>query len=405
MSVRSVRRIAGFVLATALLAACAKSSAPAPASNSAETKPGTPAAGTQASAPKVVKIGGITFLTGKFASYGEAVGKGMKLAVKQINSSGGVLGGVQLELDLEDTASDSTQAVALLRKFAGTDDIVGVVGPTGTPDLLAIMPVAAQTQIPVVTLGSQATLPHDAFNQWVVRVNLMESPALLKAVLQEVRKVRPFTNLALLRDRANDYTEAVSKSVREAVSAQTDIKLVADEAYAAGDKEFSAQLDKLMRANPDAIWLAGVTNEVSLILQQARARGYKGLFLGGSGASDPKIAQIARGAATGMIVILPMDLESSRDVVKKFVAGYRAEYGAGEIHPYAAYAYDAVNILVNAINRAKSTDRAQVMKAVGETRDFPAVTGTYSYNGKGDSTSALPFLFEVTDQGTFKPLK
>ena len=108
----------------------------------------------------------------------------------------------------------------------------------------------------------------------------MESPALLKAVLQEVRKVRPFTNLALLRDRANDYTEAVSKSVREAVSAQTDIKLVADEAYAAGDKEFSAQLDKLMRANPDAIWLAGVTNEVSLILQQARARGYKGLFLG-----------------------------------------------------------------------------------------------------------------------------
>ena len=106
-----------------------------------------------------------------------------------------------------------------------------------------------------------------------------------------------------------------------------------------------------------------------------------------------------------MIVILPMDLESSRDVVKKFVAGYRAEYGAGEIHPYAAYAYDAVNILVNAINRAKSTDRAQVMKAVGETRDFPAVTGTYSYNGKGDSTSALPFLFEVTDQGTFKPLK
>ena len=60
-----------------------------------------------------IKFGGLAFITGKFSSYGQDIEKGMRLAVKQINDSGGLLG-AKVELDLQDTVSDSAQAVSLL---------------------------------------------------------------------------------------------------------------------------------------------------------------------------------------------------------------------------------------------------------------------------------------------------
>src|SRR5690606_35213931 len=120
------------------------------------------------------------------------------------------------------------------------------------------------------------------------------------------------------------------------------------------------------------------------IMKQARARGFQGQFLGASGMADPKLAELAGPAAVGLITIQPMQLKSEAPIVKRFVEGYKAKYGDKNIATYAAYGYDATRLLADAIRRAGSRSRDDVMKALGSTQDFQAVTGTYTFNGKGD---------------------
>lgn len=76
--------------------------------------------------------------------------------------------------------------------------------------------------------------------------------------------------------------------------------------------------------------------------------------------------------------------------MKKFVAGYREAHGQGPIPVYAAYGYDGVMILANAISTAKSTDRKVVMQALGNTKGFVTVSGSYTYAGKGDNVAPFP---------------
>ena len=351
-----------------------------------------------------IKFGGLAFTTGKFSSYGKDIEKGMRLAVKQINDSGGLLGS-KVEFDLQDTASESAQAVSLLRRFAGTNDVVGVVGPVGTPDFLAVLPLTGQLNVPVISLGSQKEMASNEFSDWIVRVNLPVTPGLIKDVIGQAKKAgRKIDTVALLRDRANDSAQAEARALRQALESGGGPKLVADEAYASGDKDFGALIDKMLREKPDAIWLAGTTNEVSLFLQQARARGFKGVILGGAGMNDPKIGQLAKDAAAGVITFLPVSFESSRPNVKKFVADYREAYGQGPIPTYAAYGYDGVMLLANAVKSAKATDRKKVMQALGTTKSFVGVSGSYSYAGKGDNVSPDPVVVEMTADGNFKPL-
>lgn len=359
-------------------------------------------AATAASAADI-KIGGVTFITGKFGTYGQDAAKGMKLGVEEVNASGGVLGR-KLELDLQDTASESSQAALILRKFAATSDVVGVVGPTGTPDFLTVLPLTAQLKVPVVAMSTQR-MDHDKFSDWIVRVIQIETPEVLVGMLKYAKDKRNAKKMAVLFARTNDFAQAQSRTLAGIPKAQLPLDIVATESYAEGDKDFAAVLDKVLRAQPDLIWLAGSTAEVSLVLQQARARQYKGLFMGTSGVSDPKIYQLSQGASQGLITMVPFDVDSPAPLMKKFVAAYRKANGDGPIGFYTAYSYDSVRLLADAIKRAGSTDRDKVMKALGQTKNFEGVTGTYSYNGKGDNASSSPYLVEVSQGGTLKAVR
>ncbi len=154
-----------------------------------------------------VRIGAPTFLTGHSASYGTQGARGIKLAVDQVNANGGVLGR-PLFVDLQDTASDSAQAVSLLRRFAASSDVVAAIGPTGTPDLLAILPVAPQLTLPVMSYASQKTLTRDQVPDRVFRMSLVETPEVLRDFVSKVATARGIHRMGVFVDRANDSSPA-----------------------------------------------------------------------------------------------------------------------------------------------------------------------------------------------------
>ena len=203
-----------------------------------------------------IKIGGMAFLTGKYSSYGVDVEKGAKLALDKVNADGGVLGR-KLVMDLHDTASDSAQAVSLLRRFASSRDVVALIGPVGTPDLLAIMPVAKQLNLPVLTIGSLKPLAKDEFSDGVFRVSLMNTPVGVREIIKTVAQSRNIKRMALFMDRTNDAQQADARTAREAIKLGAGVELVTDESYASGDKDFSVLIGKMMRDKADALWLSG----------------------------------------------------------------------------------------------------------------------------------------------------
>lgn len=351
-----------------------------------------------------VKIGGLTFLTGKFASYGAEYASGMKLGVDYVNAHGGVLGGRKLQLDLQDTASDSAQAATLLRRLAADKDIVGVVGPTGTPDFLAILPIAKSLgDLPIVTQAS-AKFDQAQFPDNVLRVYLVENPDLLKWYFGELKKAKGIKRVAFLTDRSNDAQANSRRNEMEGIKG-TGIEVVGDEYIRAGDRDFAAVIDKLLAGKPDTLVVNATTNEGTLFLTQARARGFKGLFVGTAGLADPKIGELAKENAAGAVTMLPLDVNAPSPLVKSFVAAYKTANGDKAIAPFAAYTFDSVLLLADAINRAGSTDRAKVMKAQGETKDFHGVTSTFTFRGKGDNITQTAHLVEFTATGAFRPLK
>lgn len=361
--------------------------------------------GTQAFAQSrgPVKVGGLTFLTGKFASYGAEYASGIKIGVDYVNANGGVLGGRKLQLDIQDTASDSAQAATLLRRLAADKDVVAVVGPTGTPDFLAVVPIAKTLDVPILTQAS-VKFEHDEFPNNVIRVYLVENPELLKWFFSKLQAAKGIKRVAFLTDRSNDAQQNSRRNAIEGMKG-TGLELVADEYIRAGDRDFAAVIDKMLAGKPDSILLNATTNEVTLFLTQARARGFKGQFMGTAGLGDPKIGELAKESAAGAITMLPLDVNAPAPLVKSFVAGFKAANGDKPVSSFAAYTFDSVLLLANAINRAGSTDRAKIMKALGETKGMEGVTSNFTFKGKGDNIGQTPHLVEFTTAGGFRPFK
>lgn len=367
-------------------------------SSTAET-----AKGITGTCPASITIGTMAFQTGKYSSFGEQLIRGQELGVAAVNAQGGVLGGTKkLKLDFYDTASDSAAAVAALRKVEGSGD-VALVGPQGTPDLIASLPVLKTLSVPAVTVGSTAVFKDTQFRDGVVRVAMVTSKALVVRFFNEVNQKFGIKKLALLHDTINPFGTTEGNAVREAQGGA--VKVVADEGYALGDKDFAIQIDKILGTHPDAIWIAGTTSEAGLIMRQAQERGFKGKFMGLGGVNDPTIFKIAGKSAVGLLTLLPFNAAATTKQSKNLVEEYKAKYNEPVPPVYTGYGYDAIRLVADAINRAGSCDRSAVSKALGKTSSFEGATGHYSFHGHGDNTTPEGFMFEMGNDGTFQPVK
>src|SRR6202035_3700790 len=125
----------------------------------------------------------------------------------------------------------SAQALSLLRRFAANDDVVAVLGPTGTPDLLAILPVAQGLGVLVLRVGSQKTMAKEAFPDDVFRVGLIGKPEVIAYFLERVSRTHPVTRIGLFIDRANDSSQAESAALRDALKSISNIAIAEEATY------------------------------------------------------------------------------------------------------------------------------------------------------------------------------
>ena len=329
-----------------------------------------------AAAPVRAKIGVISIITGQGAAYGEAITNGIKLARDEVNAKGEVL----VDLKIEDSSGKQEQALAAAQKLINSEQVVAIIGPTLSNEMKVAGPEANASGVPI--MGTSTTAKGiTQIGKFVFRNSLPESQAIPASIGKAVKKYN-IRKVALLYGNDDVFTKSGFDTMKE-VAEKLKLKILAIEEFQKGQADYKAQLTKIASLKPDAVFCSALYNEGGVILAQARKMGLKVPFVGGNGFNSPKVIEIAKGAAEGLIVATPWFADKNDPKVKAFVAKYEKAYGK-KPDQFAAQAYDAFYIMTNALKAAGTADRAKLRDALAATRNFHGVLGKFSFDAERD---------------------
>jgi len=326
------------------------------------------------------KIGVISIITGQGAAYGEAITNGIKLARDEVNAKGEVL----IDLKVEDSSGKQEQALAAAQKLINSEKVVSIIGPTLSNEMFAAGPEANASGVPIMGTSTTAKgIPQ--IGKFVFRNALPESQAIPASVGQAVKKYN-IRKVALLYGNDDAFTKSGFDTMKE-VAEKLKLEIVTIQEFQKGQADYKAQLTKITSLKPDAVFCSALYNEGGVILAQARKMGLKVPFVGGNGFNSPKVIEIAKEAAEGLIVATPWFGEKNDPKVKEFVAKYEKAYGK-KPDQFAAQAYDAFYIMTNALKAAGTADRAKLRDALAATKNFQGVLGKFSFDAERDVVMA-----------------
>ena len=343
-----------------------------------------------------IKIGGNFELTGGVAEFGIKGENGAKLAIKEVNEAGGVLG-QQIEYVAADNKSEAGEATIATNKLVTQDKVVGILGPMTTGNTLGAIQIVTDNKIPLVTptaTNTKITINEDGTrNDWVFRACFID-PFQGEVAANFALDTLGTSKAALIIDQKGDYSKGLAESFKKTFEAAGK-EVVASEQYVAGqDTDFRAILTNIKAKNPDVVFIPGYYTEVGMIIKQARDLDMNAVFIGGDGWGTGPIVDIA--GAEAMNNTYYVDHVAVDDpALAEFAKAYEAEYGV-KSDSFAALGYDAAKLLLNAIEAAGSTDGEAIRSALENTTDFEGVSGKFTidpatHNPK-KSASILQFI-------------
>jgi len=342
-----------------------------------------------------VRIGVFMSTTGTTANFGISSVNGIKMAADEINAAGGI-NGKQVELLVQDDRSDASEAATIVTKFVTQDQVNAVIGEVASSRSIAAAPIAQNAKIPMLTPSS--TNPEVTKKGDFIFRSCFIDPYQGAAIAQFAANTLRAKTAAIMVDRKNDYSTGLEKVITETFT-KFGGKMVATQSYQEGDQDFNAQLTSLKGANPEVIFVPGYYNDVGLIAKQARDKGITVPLIGGDGWDSEQLYKIGGTALNGSYFTNHYSPYDTDPKVQKFVSDYKARYNSTP-DALAATAYDAANIMFDAIKRSKSLSGPDIRDALAATNAFPGVTGTVTFNQNRDAVKPI-VMIEIKDGGTY----
>lgn len=338
------------------------------------------AGSSQSGATSPIKIGVIYNITGAQASLDVPSYNGAKLAAKEINAAGGVMGR-QIQIVFYDGKSDATVIGNAATQLVETDKVVAMMGFSDSDMTLAAAPIAAKAGIAFVTSGATSPKLPDQVPDFLFLAAFGDNVQAAAGAEYAFNSLK-YKTVFLLYDQGTEYTKLLSKYFKERYT-ELGGQVVLEDSYQTGDKDFSAQITKLKGAatQPDFLYIAAQPDDIGTIVKQFRDSGIDKAIMGGDGYDTPLLVQIPGKGATNVYFTTHslMDKDLGTDPVKKFINAYMAEYKTLPENAFAALGYDTMRLIADAIGRAKSTDSKAIRDALAATKDFPGITGQLSY--------------------------
>ena len=346
-----------------------------------------------------IKIGVAGPMTGDYTIWGQSTLQGAQIAVDEFNEKGG-LDGRKVVIVPADDKGDPKESATVAQKLVNDQDVVAIVGHNFSAAVLTAAPIYQREGLPhVVVTASNPKIPD--IGDCIFTISLNDNQISYKMADFAVLEMG-WKKIAILRENS-DYGVATENAFTEQ-TIKDGGEIVAVETYLAGqDRDFSVQLTKIRETNPDTILLAGFGTEAGLIVQQARQLGIETQFYGVDGVNSDVFFELGKEAAEGTIIATLFD--RGVEEAKPFVEKYEEIYNEPIFSP-APYAYDAMNVVLNALTRAKSVSREDLRDAIADTNNanLVGVTGNivFTENGLRDAGWLVMIVYEDGDIGVME---
>ncbi len=375
------------LVSVAMLAACGKKEEAAPAAAAAASAaPAAPAAA-------VVKIGHVGPTSGAIAHLGKDIEIGALMAIDELNAKGVSIGGAKVTFELlaEDDGADPKQGTAAAQKLVDSK-VAGVIGHLNSGTSIPASKIYSDAGIPQISpSATNPTFTRQGFKTTfrVVADDVHLGGTLGKYAVGELKG----KSIAVIDDRTA-YGQGVADEFEKGVAGAGG-KTVAREFTNDKATDFTSILTKIKSSKPDVVFFGGMDAVAGPMIRQMKQLGIKAKFMGGDGICSGELPKLAGGAmADGQVVCAEAGgVEGEAKVgMDDFKARFKTKFNA-DVQIYAPYVYDATNVLVAAMVKADSADPAKYLPVLAQTADYKGVTGTISFDEKGDIKNGALTLY------------
>jgi branched-chain amino acid transport system substrate-binding protein len=335
------------------------------------------AAGIAVAEPPTIKIGSFLSVTGPAAFLGDPEEKTLKLYVEKLNKAGGVIGR-KIELVVYDDAGDSDKARTFAKRLIDQDKIDVIIGGTTTGTTMAALPLAEQAGVPFISLAGAVVIV-EPVKKWVFKTPHTDRMACEKIFAD--MKARGIAKIGMIAG-AGGFDRSMRQECLK-VAGKYGISVVADESYGAKDSDMTAQLTKIKNAaGVQAVVNPGFGQGPAIVTKNFRQLGMAVPLYQSHGVASKEFIKLAGEAAEGVrlpaAALLVADILAANDPQKAVVVGYKKEYETkyrSDVSTFGGHAYDGLFLAIDAIKRAKSTDKAKVRDALEATKGYVGTAG------------------------------
>jgi branched-chain amino acid transport system substrate-binding protein len=323
-----------------------------------------------------IKVGVYGDLTGQTSSFGQSTKNGSQMAADEINAAGGI-GGRQIQLVIEDDQGEPGKAATVVGKLINQDQVRALIGEVASSNSIAAAPTAQEAKVPMISPSS--TNPKvTQIGDYIFRVCFID-PFQGEVMAKFAANTLKAKKAAILFDSNSDYSKGLIQFFKQSFT-KLGGTIVAEQAYAQRDRDFTGQLTQIRSANPDVIYVPGYYQEVGVISKQAKQLGINAPLLGGDGWDSPQLWDLGGDALNGNYISNHYSVDDPSPVIQDFVKRYKAKYNGTVPDALAALAYDAMMVLADSIKRAGGTECTKLRDEIAKTNNFKGITGVISLN-------------------------
>jgi len=355
-------------------------------------------------AKPAIKIGAVFAVTGPASYLGAPEEKTAQMLVEEINAKGGI-NGQKIELIVKDTQASTEKAISLAKQLIEEDKVVAIIGPTTSGESMKLKELCEQAQVPLISCAAaeDIVIPVAKF---VFKTPQKDSFA-AKWIYEDMKK-KGIKKIGIVASNTGFGNGGLAQL--KANAADFGIEIVISETYDKAATDLTALLTKIQAKNVQAIVNWSIEPAQAIIAKNMKQLKMTAQLYQSHGFGNIKYVEAAGDAAEGIIFpcgrMFLADKLPDSDPTKKLLVDYVAKYKSKfneDPSTFGGHAYDALNIVVEAIKIAKSTERAQIRDAIEKINNFPGTAGVFNFTADDHNGLSMDsFKMFIVKAGKFE---
>ncbi|MDD3718579.1 MAG: ABC transporter substrate-binding protein [Actinomycetota bacterium] len=341
---------------------------------------------TETDSKEPIKVGVVLSESGANEPLGKPERNSIELYVDRLNDAGGI-DGHMIEVIIKDDQSDANKAQQAAVELLQQEEVVALIGSSGTGTTIAMKQEATKARVPMVTMAAGANIMDGDFT-WIFRTPPTATEA-GKKVLEYVSEELGVKRIALLYDTNAFGTDG--KAVVESEAADYGLDVVVSEGYVTDESEegMDTHLTNIMTADPEVVVVWGTNPGPAKIAKRMRDKGIDLPYVGSHGIANQAFIELAGDAANGVVfpagkmLIFELILEPGSEeyeFIKDYSDAYFEEYGE-HIDTFGGHGWDAITIIVEALKRAGTDVTPEELRdEIEATEGLVGTAGIFTYS-------------------------